>query len=41
MIEGKIGFKLNTSLGVDPQLFGAVGEAIFAAKALQEEKEVT
>lgn len=38
MIEDKIGIKLTISPDVDPQLFGAVGAAIFAIKALQKKK---
>jgi predicted CoA-substrate-specific enzyme activase len=38
MIEDKIGLKLTSSPDVDPQLFGAVGAAIFAVKALEKKQ---
>ena len=37
MIEDKIGLKLTVSPDVDPQLFGAVGAAVFAVKAMQKQ----
>lgn len=39
MIEDKIGMQLTKSPDVDPQLFGAVGAAIFAVKAMQKKKK--
>jgi predicted CoA-substrate-specific enzyme activase len=39
MIEDKIGLKLATSPEVDPQLFGAVGAALFAKRNLEKQKK--
>jgi len=39
MIEDKIGLKLATSSSVDPQLFGALGAALFAKRNLERQKK--
>jgi (R)-2-hydroxyacyl-CoA dehydratese activating ATPase len=39
MIEDKVGLKLYSSPAVDPQLFGALGAALFAKRALERQKK--